>query len=61
MPNLSAKELAAIEASLTSEEHLVKKFEAMAVMCQDPKIRGDLQSVAQKHQQHANSLAAFLQ
>lgn len=61
MPNLTTKELSALEDTLGSEQNLVKKYQAMASMCTDQKIRADLESAAQKHQQHADTLATFLQ
>lgn len=61
MPNLSAKELTALEDSLGGEQNLVKKYQAMAAMCTDAKIKGELEAAAAKHQQHVNSLITFLQ
>ena len=61
MANLTSKELTALEDQLGSEENLVKKYKAMACLCDDDKIRRDLESMATKHQQHVNTLVTFLQ
>lgn len=61
MPNLTTKELSALEDTLGSEQNLVKKYQAMASICQDTKIRSELEAAAKKHQQHADTLATFLQ
>jgi len=61
MPNLTCKELTALDETLGSEQNLVKKYKAMASLCNDPKIRQDLENMANMHQQHANQLATFLQ
>jgi len=61
MPNLTCKELTALEETLGGEQNLVKKFKAMASLCNDEQIKQDLENMAQKHQQHANQLITFLQ
>ena len=61
MSNLTSKELTALEDQLGSEQNLVKKYQAMACLCNDGKIRQDLESMATKHQQHVNALIRFLQ
>jgi len=61
MANLTCKELTALEDTLGSEQNLVKKYQALASLCTDQKIQKDLESMAQMHQQHVNSLAKFLQ
>lgn len=61
MSNLTAKELSAIEDQLGQEQTLIKKYQAMACLCNDQKIMQDLNSMAQKHQQHYNTLVTFLQ
>ena len=61
MANLTSKELTALEDTLGSEQNLVKKYQAMACLCNDSKIRQDLESMAAKHQQHVNALIRFLQ
>jgi len=61
MPNLTAKELTALEDTLGSEQNLVKKFQALASLCNDTKIQQELESMAQVHQKHVNALVQFLQ
>ncbi|MCL2569104.1 MAG: spore coat protein [Oscillospiraceae bacterium] len=61
MASLTSKELTALEDTLGSEQNLVKKYQALASLCTDTKIQKDLESMAQTHQQHVNSLAKFLQ
>jgi len=61
MASLTCKELTALEDTLGSEQNLVKKYQALASLCSDSKIQKDLESMAQMHQQHANTLAKFLQ
>lgn len=60
MPNLTSKELSAIEDTLGGEQNLVKKYRAMASMCTNETIKQDLERIADRHQQHANTLASFL-
>ena len=61
MANLTTKELTALEDQLGSEQTLVKKYQAMACLCNDTKIQRDLEDMAAKHQQHVNTLISFLQ
>ncbi|MCL2562682.1 MAG: spore coat protein [Oscillospiraceae bacterium] len=61
MPSLTSKELTALEDTIGSEQNLVKKFQALACLCDDSKIQQELEGMAQVHQQHVNSLAKFLQ
>ena len=59
--NLTAKELTAHEDQAGCEQVLVKKYKAMACLCSDTKLQGDLNVMADKHQQHYNTLMTFLQ
>ena len=61
MANLTAKELTALEDQLNAEMTLVKKYKTMAAMCSDAQIQQCLNDIAQKHQQHFNTLMTFLQ
>lgn len=61
MANLTSRELTALEEQIGSEEMLVKKFEAMACLCNDTKIQQDLNNFANKHREHYNTLVSFLQ
>lgn len=61
MANLTSKELSALEDQLGFEDTLYKKYKAMSVMATDQKLKNEFESIAQKHQQHYNSLVSFLQ
>jgi len=61
MANLTSKELTALEDQIGSEQNLVKKYEAMACLCNDTKIQQDLNGFANKHRAHYNTLVSFLQ
>lgn len=61
MANLTSKELAALSDQLSSEQNLIKKYEAMACLCNDTKIQQDLNGFANKHRAHYNTLITFLQ
>ena len=39
----------------------MKKYQAMACLCTDAKVQGDLRSIADKHQKHCDTLLGFLQ
>ena len=61
MTNLTAKELTALDDQIKTEQVLVKKYKAIACLCTDTKIQGDLNCIADKHQQHYNTLMTYLQ
>ena len=61
MANLTSKELTALEDQIGHEETLVKKYEAMACLCNDTKIQQDFNHFADKHRAHYNTLVTFLQ
>ena len=61
MANLTTKELTALDDQIRHEQVLVKKYKAMACLCTDPTVQGDLNSIADKHQQHCDTLLGFLQ
>lgn len=61
MANLTSTELMALEDQLGQEQTLVKKYQAMANLCNDMQIQQCLNDYANKHQQHFNSLMTFLQ
>ena len=61
MANITTKELSALEDQIGFEQTLVKKYQAMAALCNDMKIQQDLEAIASKHQQHYNTLITFLQ
>jgi len=59
MANLTTKELTALEDQIKYEQVLVKKYQAMACLCNDAKIQNELNGFAQKHQQHCDTLMTF--
>ncbi len=61
MANLSAKELTALEDQLGSEQTLIKQYRAMACLCNDMNIQQEFNNIAERHQQHYNTLMTFLQ
>jgi len=61
MANLTSKELSALEDQMNYEQVLVKKYRAMATLCNDNKIKTDLEGIATKHQMHYDRLMTFLQ
>ena len=61
MANLTSKELTALEDQIGCEANLVKKYEAMACLCSDGKLRQDMENIANKHRAHFNTLVGFLQ
>lgn len=61
MANLTSKELTALSDQLGAEQNLIKKYEAMACLCNDSKIKQDLTGFANKHRAHYNTLITFLQ
>lgn len=60
MANLTSKELSALEDQIGYQQTLVKKYEAMACLCDDTKIQRNLNDIANKHRQHFNTLVNFL-
>ena len=61
MTNLTTKELTALDDQIRHEQVLVKKYRAMACLCGDAKLQNDLNCIADKHQQHCDTLLTFLQ
>ena len=59
--NLSTKELEALEEQLRHEQVLVKKYRAFSGQCSDAQLKVTCNQIADKHQQHFNTLMGFLQ
>ncbi len=59
--NLSTKELMALEEQLSFERLLVKKYRNYATDCQDAQLKAKCNQIADKHQQHFNTLMGYLQ
>ena len=60
MANLTSKELTALEDQIGHEETVIKKYEAMACLCDDQAIQHCLNGIANKHREHYNTLLSFL-
>ncbi len=60
MVNLSEKELSSISDSLAEEELLVKKYQMLASQTSDTEIKNTFNEVADRHQEHFNSLYSLL-
>lgn len=56
MPNLSEKELSAIEDQLSAEQLLVKKYQMYSQNATDPQLKMKCEQVAAKHQNHFDRL-----
>ena len=59
--NLTLKELMALEDQLNSEQVLIKKYRGYASACQDAELKATCNRIADKHQQHFNTLMGYLQ
>lgn len=60
MPNLTTKELAALEDQLGFEQILVKKYTALSTQCTDAALKSKCSEIAAKHQTHYNTLLNYL-
>ena len=60
MPNLTSKELAALEDQLAEEEILVKKYRTFADDCTDNALKSKCSAIADTHQKHFNTLLGYL-
>ena len=60
MSKLSEKELSSLNALLSEEELLVKKFENLADQATDSSIKSEMQDIATRHQSHFNKLYSHL-
>ena len=60
MPDLTSKELTALEDQLTMEQALIKKYKLYAKQCSDPQIRTKCEQIAAKHQNHYTRLLGQL-
>ena len=61
MPNLTEKELSALEDQLNYEQVLIKKYKGFAGIAQDPQIRDVCTQLACQHKQHYDTLMGHLQ
>lgn len=60
MPELTTKELSAIEDQLTMEQSLIKKYRVYAAQCQDPGLKTSMEQIVAKHQNHYDTLFRHL-
>jgi hypothetical protein len=60
MANLTTKELTALEDTLGAEQVLVKKYHTLSEQCTEPAIKSRLQMIANRHQEHYNTLVNYL-
>ena len=60
MANLTSKELSAIEDKLTVEQNVISKFRMYAQTSTDTAIRDKCSCIADKHQQHFDTLISLL-
>ncbi len=60
MSNITTKELTAIEDQLGTESNLVKKYRTFAQQCTDAQLKTKCTQIADKHQQHFNTLMTYL-
>ena len=60
MPNLTSKELSALEDQLNFEHTCMVKYQAAAQETSDAALQGTFQQCAGQHQQNFHSLLTFL-
>ena len=60
MINLTSKELTLLSEQLGGEQLLVKRFRDAATNCTDPQFKQQFEQIADRHQQHYNTLQNFL-
>jgi hypothetical protein len=56
MPNLTSKELMAIEEQLNLEQTVIKKFKLYSSACTDPQLKQKCEQISAMHQAHYNKL-----
>ena len=60
MSTITSKELTALEDQLNYEQMLVKKYRAFSSQCSDGVLKAKCSQIADKHQQHFNTLINYL-
>ena len=60
MPNLTDKELKAIDDHMSAEKMLVNKYRSYAAMTTDPQIKNHCENIATRHQSHFDRLMGHL-
>ena len=61
MTNISSKELTALEDQLGAEQTLIAKYRTFSTACNDVTLKSKYNQIADKHQQHFNTLLNYLQ
>lgn len=59
--SLTDKELTSLDEQLNAEQILIKKYRAFAADCRDAALKATCNTIADKHQQHFNTLLGYLQ
>ncbi len=59
--NLTIKELSALQEQLRQEKLLIKKYRIYASHTQSGELKAKFNMVADKHQQHFNTMMGYLQ
>lgn len=60
MPNLSEKELMAVNELLAGEDQFIKKFTMLSESSTDPALKEKFANIAGQHQQHFNEIYEYL-
>lgn len=58
--NLTSKELTALEDQMGAEQVIIKKYRAYASIATDKNIKTKCTQIADKHQEHFNTLMGLL-
>lgn len=61
MAQLSEKEVTVLQDLLSDEEQLVKKFQMLSQLSEDPQVKEKYQNISRQHQGHFNALYGYLQ
>lgn len=59
--NITDKELMVLEDRMNGEQILIKKYRNYAEQCSDAQLKAICNQIADKHQQHFNTLMGYLQ
>ncbi len=60
MPDLTSKELSAIEDQLSQEQLLVRKYRMYSKAATDPRLKTKCEQIAARHQNHYDKLLSHL-
>ncbi|MBE7036572.1 MAG: spore coat protein [Ruminococcaceae bacterium] len=59
--NLTERELMALEECMCREQIVIRKYRLYAEQCTDAQLKATCNQLADKHQQHFNTLMGYLQ